>query len=331
MIRPIERADITTCADVIRTSFLTVAKEYGFTEENAPRFTAFATTAERLECQLDEGRPMYAYCDHDGQITGYYSLRMQDNDSCELNNLCVLPDHRHHRIGEALFSHALIIAAEKNCTKMTLGIVEENTRLRAWYERLGAEHVGTKKFDFFPFTCGYMEKRVDAPRVEFWDACHADNSLAGCDLVRGEQIPHGLRHRVASVFVMHADGSILLMQRDFRKPNYPGFWECGAGGSIIKGEDVLDGARRELSEETGITVRGEELEQLYQVVSDRVIYSGYLCVTDFPKDQIRLQQGETVAFRWVDQTEFLEIYRSNQLVDSPRGSLDKFVGHRFQI
>ena len=28
--------------------------------------------------------------------------------------------------------------------------------LRKWYERNGAVHTGTEKFDFFPFTCGYL-------------------------------------------------------------------------------------------------------------------------------------------------------------------------------
>ena len=32
--------------------------------------------------------------------------------------------------------------------------------LRRWYERFGAVHTGTEKFDFFPFTCGYMEIRL---------------------------------------------------------------------------------------------------------------------------------------------------------------------------
>ena len=43
---------------------------------------------------------------------------------------------------------------------MNIGIVEENKRLRKWYEDNGAVHVGTKKFDFFPFTCGYMKKEL---------------------------------------------------------------------------------------------------------------------------------------------------------------------------
>ena len=40
--------------------------------------------------------------------------------------------------------------------QMHIGIVEENKLLRAWYERYGFIHLGTKRFDFFPFTCGYM-------------------------------------------------------------------------------------------------------------------------------------------------------------------------------
>ena len=41
---------------------MTVAYEYGFTEENAPRFTAFATTQDRLYWHMDgEHRPMYVF------------------------------------------------------------------------------------------------------------------------------------------------------------------------------------------------------------------------------------------------------------------------------
>ena len=43
---------------------------------------------------------------------------------------------------------------------MNIGIVEENKKLRKWYEDNGAVHLGTHKFDFFPFTCGYMRKEL---------------------------------------------------------------------------------------------------------------------------------------------------------------------------
>lgn len=160
MIKEINKSEISECVKVITESFMTVADEFGFTIENAPRFTAFATTEERLYWHLDgEHRPMYAFYD-DGKIVGYYSLLLQDNHECELNNLCVLSVYRHKGIGEVLLKHALNLAKKLKCNKVNIGIVEENTLLKKWYEDFGFVHTGTQKFDFFPFTCGYMEKKL---------------------------------------------------------------------------------------------------------------------------------------------------------------------------
>jgi len=157
----IGRNSIPQCVNVIKTSFMTVADEFGFTVENAPRFVAFATTDEKLFSQYDkEQRPMYAFYSDGGRIVGYYSLLRLENGECELNNLCVLPEYRHRNIGEKLLKDACEEARAMGCTKLVFSIVEENNVLRKWYEKHGAVHVGTKKFDFFPFTCGYMEIKL---------------------------------------------------------------------------------------------------------------------------------------------------------------------------
>ena len=52
MIEEVNEKDICECVNVIRVSFATVADEFGFTAENAPKFTAFATTEERLKWHL---------------------------------------------------------------------------------------------------------------------------------------------------------------------------------------------------------------------------------------------------------------------------------------
>ena len=77
-------------------------------------------------------------------------------------------------------------------------------------------------------------------------------------------------------------------------------------------------------EETGITA-DDSLESLYYVVSDTTIYRGYLCVTDIPKDSVKLQKGETIAFRWVNKQEFREIFYSDQYVSGLRERLHKFA------
>ena len=84
----------------------------------------------------------------------------KENGKCELSNLAVLPKYRHKRIGKKLLEHSFKTAYDLGCDTVNIGIVEENTILRKWYEDNGAVHIGTKKFDFFPFTCGYLKRKV---------------------------------------------------------------------------------------------------------------------------------------------------------------------------
>ena len=159
MIRRVEDVDIPECVRVIKESFLTVAKDFGIDQKNAPSYVAFATTEEKLLYQLhEEVRHMFAYFNEDNKVIGYYSLRIQEDYECELNNLCVLSCYRHKNIGKNLLEHAFAQAKILECIKMNIGIVEENTVLKHWYETFGFKHMGTKKYDCFPFTCGYMVK-----------------------------------------------------------------------------------------------------------------------------------------------------------------------------
>ena len=76
MIRKINQSHIPECVSVIKRAFQTVADEFGFTPENAPRFTAFAISEERLLWQFaNEKRPMFAYFDGDKNVV-YYSLTL---------------------------------------------------------------------------------------------------------------------------------------------------------------------------------------------------------------------------------------------------------------
>ena len=54
MIRKVSREEIPECVRVIRRSHQTVADEFGFTAENAPRYVAFATDENRLIWHMDQ-------------------------------------------------------------------------------------------------------------------------------------------------------------------------------------------------------------------------------------------------------------------------------------
>lgn len=166
MIKSISLEDIPQCVKVIRESFGTVAREFHITKENAPDFTAFSTNEEKISRQfLIEHRPMFG-CFQGGQLVGFYSLQRKDGRVCELNHLSVLPQFRKRGIGRQLLNHAFETAEKLGCSQMEIGIVEENQVLRKRYESNGFVHTGTEKFDFFPFTCGYMQKDLRAPETE---------------------------------------------------------------------------------------------------------------------------------------------------------------------
>ena len=146
--------------------------------------------------------------------------------------------------------------------------------------------------------------------MELWDAYNANGTLAGFDIVRGENIPENYYHLVCEAVIQHTDGEYLLMQRSFEKEIYPGKWEVGAGGSALKGENKLQAVLREIEEETGIN---EGIcKEIYSLVHEdhHAIYYGYLFVTSFDKKGIRLQVGETIDYKWITKNELFDFYKT---------------------
>ena len=148
--------------------------------------------------------------------------------------------------------------------------------------------------------------------MELWDAYDREGRVTGGTLIRDEAIPEGLYHLVCEALVRHADGSYLCMQRDFRKPAYPGCWEVTAGGSALKGEDALTCVHRELLEETGIDC--EAFTFAGRTVIPGTIYMAYTCTVDADKASVRLQEGETVAYRWVSEADWPAFLREEKVI-----------------
>ena len=159
--------------------------------------------------------------------------------------------------------------------------------------------------------------------MERWDAYDRNfRKVEGVTLIRGEPIPEGLYHLVCDVLVRHRDGTYLLMQRDRRK-HYGGMWEATAGGSAIQNETPLECAVRELYEETGISSR--ELTEVGRVQSEKTVYVEFLCVTDCPKDSVRLQEGETIAYRWVSKEQLLAMQKEELVTERMQEYIEELL------
>ena len=158
IIRVESKEQLDICLDIVHKSFQTVADEMILTKDNCSSYTAFMPI-EKLISQFENNTPMLLY-QYNGCFAGYFSLSIND-DSVELNNLAVLPEYRHLGIGKELVDYA--ITYSKNIlgeNKIKIGIVEENTILKEWYEKIGFVHTGTQKFEHLPFTVGFMEIEI---------------------------------------------------------------------------------------------------------------------------------------------------------------------------
>ena len=150
--------------------------------------------------------------------------------------------------------------------------------------------------------------------MELWDAYTRNGVKTGGVLVRDQKMWPGIYHLVCEVLVRHVDGSYLCMIRSREKPNYPLYPECTAGGSALLGEDPLTCIRRELREETGI--EWEEFEEVSRTVREYypTIFHSYICTVDWPKDAVKLQEGETEDYKWLSEAEFIELLNSDRMI-----------------
>ena len=152
------KEQLNICLDIIRSSFITVAEEFGLTENNCPSHTALLTI-DNLERQFDDSRPMFLFY-QDANPVGYFSLAKCSNEEWELNNLAVLPENRHFGIGKTMVDYAVKMVKSYGGNKISIGIIEENTKLKNWYLKLGFNHISTRKFEHLPFTVGFMEINI---------------------------------------------------------------------------------------------------------------------------------------------------------------------------
>jgi GNAT superfamily N-acetyltransferase len=157
-IEPVSAGDLDRCAQVIRESFMTVAQDFGLTQQNCPTNGAFLQT-ERLAADLEKGNRMYGLF-AGKEMVGFMQLEAGKEDAVILEKLAVLPGSRHNGYGRMLLEFAKETARKSGGRKLLAAIIEENSVLKQWYLDNGFVHTGTKKFPHLPFTVGFLEAEI---------------------------------------------------------------------------------------------------------------------------------------------------------------------------
>jgi len=101
--------------------------------------------------------------------------------------------------------------------------------------------------------------------MEKWDLYTKYREKTGREHIRGKEVPDGFYHLVVHVWIKNNKGQFLISKRAADRPSHPLMWES-AGGSVIKGEDSLEGAIRETKEEVGIDLQKENGKLLFSKI-----------------------------------------------------------------
>lgn len=162
---------------------------------------------------------------------------------------------------------------------------------------------------------------------EVWELVDIDENKTGIMIERGTNtiIPQGMYHTAVDIWTKSKDGKILLTQRHPNK-EWGLKWEC-SGGSIIKGERSIDGARRELQEETGIKISEEKMIFLGKTIMEEyqcIMYTYLVRLTDDVK--LNLQSEEVVDAKWVGISEL-----ENMKEDIVKSVWDRYLQFKDKI
>ncbi len=141
--------------------------------------------------------------------------------------------------------------------------------------------------------------------IEDWDLYDANGKFVRTMRRGKDYVPQKLYHNTVEVIATDRAGHMLVTQRSTLKRHGAGKWEFPAG-SVISGETIPNAALRELKEETGLVPkRLKKLQERRIPGLNRTAF--FADVPTLLREKITLQEDETIAYRFVTVSEWLDL------------------------
>lgn len=165
--------------------------------------------------------------------------------------------------------------------------------------------------------------------MELWDLYNENRERIGKDHIRGNDLPDGCFHLVVHVWIRNNKGEYLISQRSAGRPTFPLMWEC-VGGSVLKGEDSLTGALREVQEEVGLTLSpncGKLVRSVVRKHENNVRFNDILDVWLFEYngsvDLEKATTNEVAQVKWMTKPQIKRLFSSGKLVHTLKYFFDE--------
>ena len=151
--------------------------------------------------------------------------------------------------------------------------------------------------------------------MELWDLYDENVNVTGKTLERGNIIPEGYYHLVVHIWIKNKDNLFLISRRDGSRESYPLKLEC-QGGSVLKGETSIDGAKREVLEEVGIDLTNIPGKLIFRKIRHhfRDIMDVWMFEYDGEVDLSKATTNEVCEVKWMKYDDIKNCLVSGELV-----------------
>jgi len=139
---------------------------------------------------------------------------------------------------------------------------------------------------------------------ELIDILTPQGNQTGKTALKSEAHKNGWFHATAHIWLFTADRKILLQKRALTKKVFPGIWDISVAGHIGAGEEILDGAKREVFEEIGLILEDKDLikigTRIHQVnhengIQDNEHHHVFIAELKTPISELTMQSEEVAG------------------------------------
>ena len=144
---------------------------------------------------------------------------------------------------------------------------------------------------------------------ELIDILTPEGKSTGKTALKSEAHKNGWFHATAHIWFFTSDKKILLQKRALTKKVFPGIWDISVAGHIGAGEEVLEGAKREVFEEIGLILEDKDFikigTRIHQVthengIQDNEHHHVFIAELKTPVSELTMQPEEVAGLELWD-------------------------------
>lgn len=151
--------------------------------------------------------------------------------------------------------------------------------------------------------------------MELLDIYDSNGNVTGKTIVRGDKsvkLNDNEHIAVSVIYIENSKGEFLMQKTSLEK----GGLYSSTGGHVCTGERPLDTIKREVFEELGVNISGDEVIELGFLLYDRPLRYMFYLKKDIDVDKVILQKEEVDFIKYMNIDEINKLIAENKITES---------------